>query len=309
MSRLAVLAVGAAWVVLLAAQGQNRDERVPQRSVGLVPINDLAAGDYIGFPGGLYPGGSNSMPPAHLAAGVAAAKTIQLLDGNGNPDAQRGKIVPLSIGMSNTSQEFCNDTAPLTVCPCTCRPYSFIGQAAADRSVETSRLVIVNGAMSGQVAIDWAAPANRDYDFVRDNRLRPAGVTERQVQAVWLKVADISPNVSLPSMDADAYVLEGRIGQDVRALKVRYPNLRLVYLSSRMARPEPPYNTPHKMLLTGDGREHSHSRALGEQEGRYAEGPCACTDRVSSGWMGGAPRPGRTGAGGAGAGDDGAPGG
>src|SRR6185503_12380979 len=50
----------------------------------------------------------------------------------------------------------------------------------------------------------------------------------------WVKVANPGPTSSLPSANADAYVLETQMGDIVRALKVRYPNLQQVFLSSRI---------------------------------------------------------------------------
>src|SRR5262249_29716954 len=58
--------------------------------------------------------------------------------------------------------------------------------------------------------------------------------TEAQVQAAWVKVADANPTLSLPDANADAYFLETEIGNIARALRVRYPNLQLVFLSSRI---------------------------------------------------------------------------
>ncbi|MEE9225329.1 MAG: hypothetical protein V3U68_03945, partial [Bacteroidota bacterium] len=50
----------------------------------LVPLTDMGASTYFGFPGGLYPGG-NIMPQAHADAGRAFAAAIEPLDVNGNP--------------------------------------------------------------------------------------------------------------------------------------------------------------------------------------------------------------------------------
>src|SRR6202035_4945136 len=72
------------------------------------------------------------------------------------------------------------------------------------------------------------------YDRVRDSVLTPAGFTELQVQAVWLKQADINPSDSLPSTSADAYKLEGYLGQIVRAIKARWHNVKQVFISSRI---------------------------------------------------------------------------
>jgi len=40
-------------------------------ATGLVPITDLGTGTYLGFQGGLYPGGLNEPPPAHQRAAMA----------------------------------------------------------------------------------------------------------------------------------------------------------------------------------------------------------------------------------------------
>ncbi|HEY0696784.1 MAG TPA: hypothetical protein VGD43_03135, partial [Micromonospora sp.] len=169
-------------------------------AAGAVPINDLGSGSYLGFQGGLYPGGSNAVPVAHRTVGVNRALRVQPLDTSGTPSAN-GRYVLLSIGMSNTTQEFCSGDAS------GCAPYSFIGQAAADPQVNHDKMAIVDGAAGGQTASTWDSPTDANYDRVRDTRLAPLGLTERQVQVVWLKVANANPSVSLPATNADAYQL------------------------------------------------------------------------------------------------------
>lgn len=194
-----------------------------------VPITDLATGCYLGYRGGLYPNGTNELSGAHLAAGRAAAAQIVPLDLNGAPSTD-GKYVMLSVGMSNTTQEFCNDAAQLR----SCVPQTFMTQAAADAAVNHSTMVIVNGALSGRAAASWVSPSSAEYDRIRDTWLTPLGLSENQVQVAWVKVANPNPTVRLPNPNADAFVLEDRIGQIARALKSRYPNLRQVFLSSRI---------------------------------------------------------------------------
>jgi len=195
---------------------------------GFTPLSDMGAATYLGFSGGLYENGTNSVPADHAVAGAAHAAAVQPLDASGSPSAS-GKIALLSIGMSNTTQEWCSaSSAP------PCDAYTLMGQAAASASVNHTSLVIVNGAAGGQTASTWDSPADANYDRVRDTRLTPAGVSEQQVQAVWLKVADAGPTVSLPSASADAYALETFMGNIVRALKTRYPHLQLVFASSRI---------------------------------------------------------------------------
>ncbi len=188
---------------------------------------DLSRGTYKGFPGGLYPGSSNQTPAEHAAAGLERARRIGPVDAQGQPNPT-GKTVLLSIGMSNTSQEFCGRNVTSG-----CWSGSFMDQAAADASVNHSTLVIINGAQGGRDAQSWTKAGNNVYDVVRDERLRQLGVTERQVQVVWLKQANAGPKASLPDTSADAYQLERSLGEIVRALRVRYPNLQQVFVSSR----------------------------------------------------------------------------
>ena len=217
-------AVGTLALAALAACGStdpglNRSDQ---------PINDLGPQIYLGqFEGGLYPGGLNTMPTVHDGVGRTHARQIRPLDGNGSPSSS-GKYVLLSVGMSNTTQEWCAKQGT------TCNSWTLTGQAAADPAVNHGTLVIANGADGGQTAIDWDAPGDANYDRVRDNVLAPAGLTEEQVQAVWLKEAIPGPTISLPSSQADAYQLETSLGKIVRALKTRYPNLQIVFLSSRI---------------------------------------------------------------------------
>jgi hypothetical protein len=100
--------------------------------------------------------------------------------------------------------------------------------------VNHDELAIVNGALGSKSAAYWDSPDDEDYDRVRDNVLAPAGLTERQVAAAWVKVANPGPDVSLPDANADAYHLVQQMGDIARALKIRYPNLRQIYLSSRI---------------------------------------------------------------------------
>lgn len=197
-------------------------------STGLVPLNDLGPGLYLGqFQGGLYPGGLNTPPLSHHLAARSRAAQIVPRAASGQP-SPGGKIVLLSIGMSNCTQEFCGGSFP------NCQSFSFIGQAAANPAVNHATLAIVDGASGGQTPQYWDSPTDANYDLVRDQRLPRVGATEAQVQAIWIKEANASPRVSLPDPGADAYALETGLANVVRAAKMRYPNLQLVFISSRI---------------------------------------------------------------------------
>jgi hypothetical protein len=214
---------------LLALHGTAFGQNCAGTGTGRIPLNDLGANLYLGqFQGGLYPGGSNTVPAAHSAEGLARAAAIQPLNAAGQPSAT-GKYVMLSVGMSNTTQEFCSQPATEP-----CEPWTFVGRASQRNDLDRTHLVIVNGAAGGQAATSWDSPIDPNYNRVRDSVLAPLGLTEAQVQVAWVKQANAGPTASLPNAAADAYTLEVSLGNIVRAMKVRYPNLKMVFLSSRI---------------------------------------------------------------------------
>ncbi len=202
-----------------------------QTSVGLTPLNEFAPSQrYLGtIAGGLYPSGSNEMPLGHLLDGLVASHAIapRLVDG---ALASNGRIVLMSIGMSNTTQEWCG-AASVTQ---PCGPTSFMAQAAPLDSIDWGHITLVDGAKGGQTSSTWDAPTDPNYDRIRDSVLTPLGLAEAQVQAVWVKVANSTPTISLPNSGADALVMKGQIGAIARAVKVRYPNVRLMFVSNRI---------------------------------------------------------------------------
>ena len=56
--------------------------------------------------------------------------------------------------------------------------------------VNHDELVIVNGARGGQSAALWDSPNDMNYNRIDQTRLQPLGLSEAQVQAVWVKVAN-----------------------------------------------------------------------------------------------------------------------
>jgi hypothetical protein len=108
-----------------------------------------------------------------------------------------------------------------------------MGKAATDPSINHYTLVIVNGAADSQDAPAWTSPTSPNYERIKFARLAPLGLSENQVQAAWVKLEDPKPSVSLPADSADSKVLLTNLGLVLRAMRVRYPNLRIAFLSSR----------------------------------------------------------------------------
>src|SRR4051812_26463188 len=99
------LAVSLLCASALAQQPGTPSSNCTQTSVGFTPLNDLAGSSYQGYEGGLYLGGTNYPPLDYRWMGRAHANLVQPLGPNGSPTSN-GRIVLLSIGMSNTTQEF-----------------------------------------------------------------------------------------------------------------------------------------------------------------------------------------------------------
>ena len=201
LSMLALVPVAAAQAPASVARS-SADCTI--RSTGLVPLTDLSGKrTYRGHRGGLYPGGLNRPPRPYLNAGRAAAKRIHPID---------GQVVLLSIGMSNATQEF----------------VPFIRLAEQDPQVSPP-ITLVDGAMGGWDAKRIARPAAGYWRAV-DRRLQAAGTSPRAVQAVWLKTAISGEDRVFPD---DARALQSQLRSIVQILPQRFPNLRLIYVSSR----------------------------------------------------------------------------
>jgi hypothetical protein len=202
----------------LQAQRQPPPAKAP---TGLMPLCDMTAEDrYKGEDGSLYGGGKNEPPKQHVEAAMKQAKLIRPLDRDGKP-ADDGKIVFISVGMSNTTQEFS----------------VFVQRANADPE-KNPKVMIVDGAQGGMDAKAWAVsgkpdqPNSRNPWDVLDERLRQAGVSPQQVQVAWIKQARITPGM-IGEFPKHAEEMKGHMVVILHKLNERFPNLRIAYLSSR----------------------------------------------------------------------------
>lgn len=189
--------------------------------VGVKALSDMSAADrYKGEDGGLYGKGQNTPPKGHLETALNEARKIQPLGKDGKP-SKDGKVVFLSLGMSNTTMEF----------------------QRFQQIIKTVKLppalIVVDGAQGGKEASMWAlekkdakAAGGTPWDVLA-KRLEDAGVSPLQVQVAWMKQA-----VGGPAIDGE-YPAHIKRYQDFcvtifQKLKSRYPNVRIVYLSNRI---------------------------------------------------------------------------
>ena len=199
------------------APGKQQQPQAPIKAdlTKLIPLNEMGTNEYQGFRGGFYPDGANERPKAHEKFGLQLAKTVWPLNAEGKKD-ENGKIVLLSVGMSNTSQAS-----------------EGLHKALAEFDAKNPKLVFINGAVGGQTATitqSTESPQGAKYWAIVDQRLQEAGLTRDQVQVIWIKQADAGPNQGFP---AYAKKLEEELTKLVQIFPKRFPNAKLAYLSSR----------------------------------------------------------------------------
>ncbi|MFN7783370.1 MAG: hypothetical protein ACK5PG_11610 [Lysobacterales bacterium] len=176
------------------------------------PLNELTTGQYQGFPGGLY-AASNEPPPAQATAARSALAQVVPRDATGAPEPM-GSIGLISIGMSNTSQEF--------------RWFERLEDA---NPLRHASLVFINGAIGSHPSEFWADPQHQAWSTA-EARVAAAGLSPSQVQVAWIKLARGSvPDLRFPQ---HAMQLRDDLRAVVRNAKVRFPNLRVAWLSSRI---------------------------------------------------------------------------
>jgi hypothetical protein len=187
---------------------------------------------YLGkFPGFLYES-SNTMPVDHDADGKKFAALVQPLDSNGHPSSS-GKIVAISVGMSNWTIEWCSLNRSQ------CIPQSFLAQAASNPSVNHTTLVLVDCAKGGQSADRWLDDSYGNYTQCKQ-ALAKSHVAEAQVQVILYKDALEGPTESLSpttvcstTSTVDACQYERDVAITARFVKKRYPALQQMFLHSR----------------------------------------------------------------------------
>ncbi|MCL2645801.1 MAG: hypothetical protein FWD61_02215 [Phycisphaerales bacterium] len=197
---------------------QGMPEMTPRESTGLVPLTDLKE-KYKGQDGGLYGGGSNEVPAEQMKRAMEAAGRIRPLDKDGNPAAD-GKIVLMSIGMSNTTQAFSR----------------FKVEADADKE-KNPQVVIVDGAQGGMDAAAWVeGRGDIRPEKVWANaeaKMTASGVTPQQVQVIWIKQA-VAGTGRFGEFPKSSDVLKENLVKTLQMAKEKYPNLQVAYLSSRI---------------------------------------------------------------------------
>lgn len=265
MSQRTKLATYPEFLILLLLSAVTAIGQAPSPTATLpdvTALTDLGTGTYKSFQGGLYENGSNVIPADHAAAVQSAANQIQPLDVNGNP-SPTGRIVLLGIGPSTVADEWSVFVPDYKYIPDTFKPNPLTNHAT---------LTVINGAQQGKTTCHWVTAfglettcpvppgvdvdISNQYDRVQ-GLLTKADVSEAQVQAVWFENCTSYPGgwpcttdtgskpckplcnptqagCSNTPTTTDAVKYEQQMGQVFRSMRVRWPNLKVIFLGSRI---------------------------------------------------------------------------
>jgi hypothetical protein len=142
------------------------------------------------------------------------AQNILPLDTSGNVDMVNGKVVWLSVGMSNTTME----------------SQLFIPMADSF-SQKNPKLILVDGAQGGQDIVIIDDPQASYWNII-NQRLASVGLTNKQVQVIWFKEAEAGPTDTAFSSYPDSLKIKFKTA--LRIEKDKFPNTKLAYLSNRI---------------------------------------------------------------------------
>ncbi|MEW5938334.1 MAG: hypothetical protein AB1750_01620 [Chloroflexota bacterium] len=174
---------------------------------------------YQGYETGLYPGGSNTIPEAHLEAGIRIAGEIRPLNPEGEADESNGRILALVLGHSNTHAYF------------SALQSHFVEHAAELHP----RFELLNAAMGGEQLPQIAALEGGVWNRADELTSQP-GYSRLQVQALFLHTTyhgccndtGMPPEAFHDSMVA----MQSDLAKVLRHAIQVYSNLKIAYLTS-----------------------------------------------------------------------------
>ncbi|HYM77006.1 MAG TPA: Ig-like domain-containing protein [Candidatus Dormibacteraeota bacterium] len=225
-------------------------------------LMDMTASEnYLHFQGGLYENSSDTVPTDHDTAGKAAAVAIQPLDHTGKASSS-GAIVFLGIGMSNATEEF-SAFSSTAAADSGVNHATLAIEDGATGAATACYWTVAQGQTGATCPNAKGVLLNNQYDRVRDTVLAtavgapsaPPGcgstsnpcLTEAQVQVLWIKNANPRPGPAgertlcdatvsgcVNNSGTEAILYEAQLGATIRAAKSRYPNLKEVFLATRI---------------------------------------------------------------------------
>ncbi len=175
------------------------------------PLNKMDTITYYGFQGGFYPNGYNT-PQGQYAADLDSINhTIWGLDTAGNRKNKAGQIVIGGVGA-------CLSGAPVN------------GLRRRKQNPNTVLNINYVNFEFGGASFEHVADPNSTYWAHVDAKMPSQNTTYKQVQMLWLVTDDSSTITAFPDR---ALIAKENIKAAARTLKIKFPNLKILYLLGR----------------------------------------------------------------------------
>lgn len=192
-------------------------------SSGLIPLNDLGTGYYLGKQGGFFPGGTLTENPAstHFKKGKNFAKNLQPLDSLGNINYDGGVVLMGGFGPS-VPGHMLDHFVPI------------VRDTADDTYLTNICFDAINMGAGGK-GLDYAIGADSTkYWNQMLKKIDTKGYTAEQLQVGWMYFND-----KYDSLGAESTFPESpeRIADDLAyylsELMERFPNIKIMFVSGR----------------------------------------------------------------------------
>jgi hypothetical protein len=199
---------------------------------GNIPLNELTV-PYQNAQGGLYPNGANNRPAAHLQAGLQiATDQVRPLNASGQVDNTNGKIVMVSIGMSNTTQEWAvgdgvtHDSTK-----------AFRYRATNDPALNP-QIVIIDCAQGSRDVVNWSSLNDPTWataiQRVRNTVVNGQHIMTNQVQIAWVKLA-LRDAPTYGPFPTHVQAFQNYLEMTIRNLKTAFPNVKMAFVPPALA--------------------------------------------------------------------------
>ena len=176
-----------------------------------IPLNDLGAGTFMGYTGGLYPGGANTPSGQYATDLLEVSNSIVPIDKLGNASST-GKIVFISLGASIGGKNMIALKAKTINNPAT-----------------NPQLLLLNcNQGSGFASLNDILHPNGFYWF-HVNDVITKQSSYKQVQVIYLETDD-SARVRFPDKPL---TVKNNIDSCLRLFKQKFPNVKVVYVLAR----------------------------------------------------------------------------
>ena len=177
-----------------------------------IPLTEMGSTTYLGFTGGLYPDGTDTPSGQYASDLQSFASSIIPLDTFGNRSS-KGVIGFITIGGS---------TGSILI--------SALKRITKDNPATNPKLRLASGSDTGANIDEINDTISSKYWPHVQAKLLKNGVHPRQVEVVYMETDDTLQNLNFPFRPRE---LKKKFEECLRILKLKFPNLKLVYFLSR----------------------------------------------------------------------------